>query len=281
MTGVIAVPTVDGIFPGVPEGLYHRDQGSLSSTGAKLLATKPPAVFRDTMLNGWAPKKVFDTGSLVHKLVLGEGADIVVVDAADWRTKAAQSARDEARDEGKVPVLTKDMEVAEAITDSVFEHDIAANLFSVGEPEVSIYGTDFETGVRMRGRVDWLRPDHLVDFKTTADSDPKAFERSIWKFGYAQQADWYLRIAREAGHQAQDFIFVAVSTKRPYLVSVHRLDDDYLAFGAEQNRKALRVFAECRETGVWPGYPKRINLVRLPSWAATTTPNYEDEDTAA
>ncbi|MEC4616304.1 PD-(D/E)XK nuclease-like domain-containing protein [Tsukamurella tyrosinosolvens] len=561
------------------------------------------------MLNGWAPKKEFDTGSLVHKLVLGEGADIVVVDAKDWRTKAAQEARDAAREEGKIPALTKDMQAAQAITEQVYERPIAANLFSVGEPEVSMYATDIETGVRMRGRVDWLRPDYLVDFKglaldtpiptptgwatmgslrvgdhvfgsdgrpcrvtaksevhfkdcyrmkyddgtslvcdhdhlwavttgrstttrvietseisrriremssgvrpyialpapleldavdlpidpyvlgawlgdgsardgritkpdvelfdhiaargykygeligrdetkcrsrtiyglsaqlgragllgaktipdaylrgdttqrldllrglmdtdgtynkvrssvvfgsvdkamaegvrelalslgeravihevdgvgygklvhsyrvswrpqrfnpfllsrkarnvtlarsvrstrrviqscdrtvtvptqciqvdspdrtylcgdqmvpthnTTADADPRAFERSIWKFGYAVQAWWYLTIARAAGHPAEDFLFVAASTRRPFLVTEHRLTEEYLQYGESLARRALRTFTECRDTGEWPGHPNRINVVSLPAWAGTTTHHdIETEDTAA
>lgn len=276
------IPTTDGIHPGIPEHRYHADPHSLSSTGAKLLATQPPAVFRDTMLNGWAPKKEFDTGSLVHKLVLGEGADIVVVDAKDWRTKAAQEARDAAREEGKIPALTKDMQAAQAITEQVYERPIAANLFSVGEPEVSMYATDIETGVRMRGRVDWLRPDYLVDFKTTADADPRAFERSIWKFGYAVQAWWYLTIARAAGHPAEDFLFVAASTRRPFLVTEHRLTEEYLQYGESLARRALRTFTECRDSGEWPGHPNRINVVSLPAWAGTTTHHdIETEDTAA
>src|SRR6516162_8083107 len=50
-----------------------------------------------------------DTGSICHALML-EGENLaVVIDAENYRTKAAQEARDEARLAGKWPILVHEM----------------------------------------------------------------------------------------------------------------------------------------------------------------------------
>jgi hypothetical protein len=49
----------------------------------------------------------FDVGNIAHKLMLGRGKDIVVLEFDDWRTKAAKDAREAAAAAGKLAVLGK------------------------------------------------------------------------------------------------------------------------------------------------------------------------------
>jgi hypothetical protein len=50
----------------------------------------------------------FDIGNIAHKMLLGRGKEIVVLeDFDDWRTKAAKEAREEAAAAGKLAVLGK------------------------------------------------------------------------------------------------------------------------------------------------------------------------------
>src|SRR5207248_11468429 len=82
------------VEPGVYDitnDVYHADpvpQGSLSSTGARQL-TPPncPALFKWQLDHPEPPNSVFDIGTAAHKLVLGDGPQIVEVDADDWRSK--------------------------------------------------------------------------------------------------------------------------------------------------------------------------------------------------
>ncbi|MGD3153885.1 PD-(D/E)XK nuclease-like domain-containing protein [Tsukamurella tyrosinosolvens] len=255
---------VDGLHFDIPEAEYHAHPGSLSSTGAKLLATRTPAEFRHNQLNGRAPKKVFDLGTLVHKIVLGAGATIVTVDAADWRTKAAKEERDQAYADGKTPVLERDWQRAERMADALSLSKTATDLLSVGAPEVSMLGTDPETGVRLRGRLDWLRPDAVVDFKTAADASPHAFARAAGDFGYYQQDPFYRDLLNLLGSPVDDFIFIVQSTEPPHLVSVNRLTHDDVVDGRTANRRAITTYAICTDTGNWPGYGDQINTISVP-----------------
>jgi len=111
-----------GIVHGLPDAAYHS-RPELSSTEARLLLQSPakyrwrkdnPPVIDDS------PK--FDIGKAVHAKVLGQGAEVVVIDADDWRSKAARDARQEARDAGKAPLLTREFEAVNAMAESVLAH---------------------------------------------------------------------------------------------------------------------------------------------------------------
>ena len=103
-----AILTEAGVYE-IAEDVYHADPvpgGSLSSSGArKLLPPSCPARFRHERDHPPASTPSMERGTAAHRLVLGTGAEIVQVDAADWRTKAAQDERDKARADGKVPLL--------------------------------------------------------------------------------------------------------------------------------------------------------------------------------
>lgn len=254
---------------GIPDTDYHA-QPTLSSTGArKLLAC--PARFKWERDNPPENKRVFDFGKVAHTLVLGEGSDIVVVDADNWVTKAAKEQRDAAYQARATPVLRAEYDAAVAIRDAVMNHDTARELFAEGAAELSGGYTDESTGIGLRFRPDWLttldqRP-VCIDLKTTASADPKEFARSVAKFGYHAQAEWYLDGLTANGVEDPLFLFVAVEKTAPYCVSVIELDPEALAEGARLNRRAIDLFARCVETGTWPAYGPGIHTVSLPGWA--------------
>lgn len=47
----------------------------------------------------------YDIGNIAHRLLIGRGKELAVIEADDWRTKAAKEAREQAAAEGKLGVL--------------------------------------------------------------------------------------------------------------------------------------------------------------------------------
>lgn len=244
-----------GFYDDIPEATYHADRDSLSVSGAKVLL-KAPALFK------WQQghpthSDAFDIGSAAHRLVLGVGPEIGVVDADDWRSKDAREARENVRRIGKIPLLRKDADRVQAMADKLSEHTLAMRLLSDGKPEVSAYATDEATGVMRRGRFDWLGTNVITDYKTAATVDPKALAGrygTVKKYGYDQQAAWYLDLCRDLGHDAQAFAFIFQMKEPPYLVTVAYIDEADLWDARQANRTALERFRDCTETGIWPGY---------------------------
>ncbi|WP_326768594.1 PD-(D/E)XK nuclease-like domain-containing protein [Streptomyces sp. NBC_01591] len=265
-----------GIYPNLPMEAYHGDRGSLSSSGArKLLPPSCPALFRYEQDHPQLPKKAFDVGNAAHKLVLGEGPNLVRIDASEWRTAAVKAVVADVRAAGGVPLKPAEYDQVQAMADAIRRHPVASVLFAPesGRPEVSMFWTDGPTGITRRARFDWLphpRSGRLIipDYKTCRSAEPSALARAVDEYGYHCQDDWYRAAARAAG-LAEDpaMVFVCQEKTAPYLVTVIELDAAARRIGAAKNRRAIDVFARCTETGYWPGYSDDITYLSLPVWA--------------
>ena len=272
--------TEPGIYD-MPEADYHADPvpgGSLSASGCKTIL-KAPAKFNHEQLQGNPVRKdVFDFGSAAHALVLGVGAEIVVIDAPDWRTKDAKQAKADAYAAGQVPILAKDHRIVQAMADVLHAHPIAGALLDGtkgGKAEQSMFWQ--ADGIWKRALADWLPVPIdgerfiVTDYKTAADegAEVNQFSKSVVNYGYASQAAWYLEGAMTLlGVKDPAFLFVCQEKVAPYLVSVVELSAELLLMGEQRNAQAVRLFKECRATGVWPGYPDRVQLATAPTWAS-------------
>lgn len=275
-----AVLARDGLVIGMPEEEYHVGP-ELSSTGAKLILDSP-ARFRYVMDHGRAAKKEFDVGSAAHSKVLGVGAEIVVIPADKLATNGAAStaaAKEfiaEARAAGQIPLKQEVADLVNNMAEAVLNHPMArALLEQVGSPEASVFTTDPATGVRMRGRFDFLpqpRPDRgriCLDLKSIGTSaSPSGFSVQAARMGYDVQQGHYLDILDLiTGEADASMVFVVVETAAPHLVGVHQLDRDFADMGHAKARRARELFARATETGEWPGYSDEITLAPPPMWA--------------
>ncbi|WP_017972488.1 PD-(D/E)XK nuclease-like domain-containing protein [Actinopolyspora halophila] len=264
---------------------YHADPvpgGSLSSTGARrLLPPSCPALFRHEQLHPQPHRPVFEFGHAAHKMVLGDGPDLAVVDAADWRGRDAQQQRAEIRERGAVPLLRHEHEQVLAMAEAIRAHPIAGRLFAPerGTPEQTLVWQDPVTGVWCRARPDWTPHAGsgrliVADYKTTQDASPSALPKTVYQRGYHQQAAWYLDGVHELGLATDAaFVFVFQEKSAPYLVTVTELSADALRWGDVLNAKARDTYRRCVESGRWPGYSESVELTPLPVWAERA---YED-----
>ncbi|MFD5678399.1 PD-(D/E)XK nuclease-like domain-containing protein [Streptomyces sp. NPDC127040] len=268
--------TEPGIYDMTAEE-YHQDPvpgGSLSSTGArKLLSPGCPALYRWERDHPQGAKKTFDYGHAAHKLVLGEGPDLVVVDAARWDTGAIKEEVAAIRAAGGIPLKAHELDQIKAMAAVIRQHPIAGPLFTPGSglAEESIFWRDPATGVWLRCRPDWRRPGICVDYKTTTDASPAAVAKSVDTYGYHQQDPFYTKGLTATGLGDHRFLFAFQDKNPPYLVTVIELDDEARAIGAAKNRRAVDIYAECQATGRWPdwhGDLTEIPYLSLPPWAA-------------
>lgn len=271
-------PAEPGLYDGVPEEIYHALPG-LSSTGVNRML-HAPAVYRWYADHPSAPKKTFDVGHAVHARVLGVGLPIAVIPeemlAANGATstKAAKAFIAEARAEGKTVLKPDEYAEVAAMADAVLDHPDAAALLTGAQPEVSILWDDPKTGVRCRGRLDYWhkRSDVAVDLKSTRSADPRRFARHAVDYGYPEQRVHYQTgTALLTNGALRGFIHVLVEKEPPYLVSVVELDADFDAVARRRVRYAIDLYADCQETGRWPGYGDGIHRVYSPAWYRADT----------
>lgn len=261
-----------GFYPNVPEGEYHADP-ALSSTGLRKVLTTP-AHFRAYTQEEQRDTPALLLGRAVHCAVLEPeryARDYAPAPEVDRRTKAGKATWEQFQADHPHATILKadDAATVEAMAQAVREHPTAALLLTEGEPELSAWWEDPETGVPCRARFDWLRRgDALgVDLKTAQDAGPRAFERAIQTHGYHVQAAFYSAgFQAIAGEPLRDFAFICVEKAPPFAVACYRLDDAAMDEGHRRVREGLRRYAECLERGEWPGYPTEIQSITLPRW---------------
>lgn len=267
-------PLPPGVYDQLPAEDYHADP-ALSASGMKLLLDPGcPALYRYERDHPQPPKDIFDFGNAAHRVVLGDGARLRVLDYDNWLTKAAKQARDEAREEGAIPLLPKDMERARAIADAVRRHPVAGPLFRGGRPEVSLFFKDEASGVDLRARLDWLDVDRpgraiMTDLKIIGTGvDLDHIERAIYDYGHHVSAAQYQEAARALGLAGEDAVstLVFVHKEPPHLVRVVQLPVDALKVGRAKRRAAIELFKQCTQSGKWPGY-EDVTYAGLPPWA--------------
>ncbi|MFD7109099.1 PD-(D/E)XK nuclease-like domain-containing protein [Streptomyces microflavus] len=279
MTTTLEPPvTAPVVIDGMSAEDYHADRSSISSTGLrKILAPGCPAQLRYDLDHPQPHKREFDLGHAAHLMVLGEGPELEVIDAPDWKKVATRELRDLAYAEGKVPLLTKDHDMVQAMAAAIRQHPLAGPLFTpgTGVAEQSIFWTDPATGVRCRIRPDWLKQlpglTLCVDYKTIKSADPDTVSKAIRDHAYHQQDALYTD-GIWAALQPEDvrFIFVFQSKTAPYLITVRELADQDRDIGRARNERALRTYADCQATGVWPdwtGSVTDIPTISMPTWA--------------
>lgn len=268
-----AIPPNDGWYGRIPDLVYHADRASLSSSSARtLMQPGGPAKLAAMRAEPPNPKPEYDFGHAAHKMVLGEGSQLVKVDADSWRTNDAKARRAKAWAEGKAPLLKTAIEQAQLMAGKVHTHPLAAKLLEAGSPEFSGYWHDDATGVRLRFRPDWITEPArgrmiCVDYKSAKSADPEQFKKHAADYGYHCQAAWYLDGLREV--QISDdaaFLFIVQEKVAPYLVSIVQLDLEAIEIGRQLNRRAINLYADCYEGNSWPGYENTVHTVSLPSW---------------
>jgi len=295
--------TEPGVYE-IDEATYFGSDHALSCSGAKLLL--PPSCPAKFFWQQDHPvyKDVFDYGSAAHRVALGSGPDIEIIDAGclqrladeaetpklkklygdtalkgdpeNFLTSAAKAAKENARAAGKIPVLRHVYAEVTAMADAIRRHTLANALLNpeYGHAEQSLFWHDAETGILLRSRLDVLRdkvggPLMTPDYKTADSADPDTFARSAASFGYHMQDAFYSDGAAALGYEKPRVLFVVQEKSAPYLVSVVELDYEARRAGRLRYRRAIRIYQECVAKGEWPGYvpDKDIRYISLPAWA--------------
>jgi hypothetical protein len=270
-----------GIIPGMSEAEYHS-RPELSSTEARLIL-QSPAKYRykkdhPPLID---PSKKFDIGTAIHSKVLGTGYEVAVIPSdilasnGAVSTAAAKEFVTQARSAGLVPLKADELEPITGAAEAVLANPTAkALLTQPGAAEVSVFAAVDD--VPVRARFDFL-PDQgerrrvAVDLKSTRDASERAFTRSIADYGYDVQRQWYIDTLNEvtgpmpAGFEPE-MVFIAVEKDPPYLTAVYQLPTVWTEMGRVKAQRARQMFAECTESGVWPGLPTEVTLVTPPTW---------------
>lgn len=198
----------------------------------------------------------------------------------DWdaRTPEGKVAAQSASEAGLTLLGEKSREVAGRLRRDmqqmreILSQGFMGKLLSANDAvtEASAFAVDNETGLTMRCRPDRWHPSKglMWDLKSLADITPYGFIQSCKKFGYHVQEAWYRDVWQAAtGKPVKGFMFVCQEKKAPYDFRIYQLAEADVNVGRQIYKRALATYAECLETGMWPGYDKTVETIELPMWA--------------
>ncbi|MFN4261922.1 MAG: PD-(D/E)XK nuclease-like domain-containing protein [Gemmataceae bacterium] len=277
--------TKPGVHHGMLAGAYHSDPvigGSLRASVAATLIEKSPrhALHKDSEPLP-TPSREMNIGTAAHSLILEKQDMVEVIDAADFKTKSAREARDDALAAGKVPLLAGDYPLVAEIAREFWLQLPAAmhdEFRDAAKEAVVIWD---EAGLTCRSRLDALNIDRRVifDLKTTGGSaHPEVWSRSRMWPGAAVQAAFYTRGVKAVTGVDCDYRLLVIEQDPPHGLSVIGLDTIAAAVADQMADVAIRTWRECRASGRWPAYDTGIHWASAPPW---TVKSWEEGKEAA
>lgn len=254
---------------------YHKDPcetPSLSSSIANVLLSSSP-------LHAWArhPKlgarsepdtSATTGGTLLHQLLLG-GDGIEVIEAADFRSKAAQEARDRAISAGLKPILRQKYDEISDAAEIIKAKLTARGIEFVGQSEV--VGTWMQGGVQCRCMIDHLILDEatIYDVKSITEADPRICARHVYDYGYHVQRAAYISFVEAlrpdlVGRVQFKWLFAELDY--PHDVIVATPDGAMKETGEAGWKLALQTWGDCVSSGNWPGRARREVMLETPPY---------------
>jgi hypothetical protein len=217
------------------------------------------------------PSEAKDVGSIIDKLILGGGPDVVIIQHENFKTKDAQNTREAVRKNGAIPVLARRyyelQDIAKAV--KVQLETKGFTFWEHGATKLKLEWTDPVYGVACAGEIDHYDEPTIWDLKTTRDASPKALSRSVVEYGYDIQSAAYRQAIETLHHELLGrvrMLFLFVETEPPYAVTVAEPNGMMRAMGEHKWERACKAWRDCIASGVWPGYSDEVVEVEPKPW---------------
>lgn len=162
----------------------------------------------------------------------------------------------------------------------IYGGGIIPRLIAHGRTEVSMYGRDPGTGLKVKIRPDCMLLEEqvganiILSVKTTSATSIDAFMRDAAKYRYELAEGMYLQVASEiTGRKFTGTLMLIAQTVIPYQCALIWLDAEDLACGKYKYQQAIDIVKQCKDTDNWPGFEayaedgaSGIIQARFPSW---------------
>ena len=276
--------TSSGIYT-ITEAAYHADPvktPSLTSSVAKTIIHNSPlhAWYDHPRLGGTYDNnsnRNMDLGSAIHDAILLGMSKIEVIPYDNFRTAAAREMKVSAYENDLIPLLEKDVEVVNTISEKHHKH-----FKSMACEKVNVWNERIEGNeIWCRARIDAVDYEDslIIDLKTTALSVAE------WKrmryTEYLMQVGMYRRALRNMGKHPTEyqFIFAVLENYEPYEMKWFELDELIVNIADKMAEAACRIWSKLDLTDVsdWPGYSTLPHQIECPGWLIDKYHNIIDQ----
>lgn len=264
-----------GVFETSAED-YHNAPG-LSSTSLKRVLISP-ATYQYFQKNPEPISEAIEHGRILHTLILEpEKFDSIYAVAPEELERRGTNAWKDfvSKNPGKHHIKANEFSNAKQMAEVARNHSRATLL--AGLKELSFFWKDPKTGILCKCRPDVLtQKGVIVDYKSTERAYPETeWARSMARYQYHMQSAFYMDGVVHALEQSgidlgieplKAFVFYAQEKSAPFLVKPWLLGQPSMELGRRQYQQAIDKIVECEASGVWPGYPEKIDSIDCPEW---------------
>lgn len=252
------IPLKDG-FHDLTMGDYHA-LDAIGSSSIKAMRVGPPARVEWERANPKPDTDATILGTACHARILEpawfEASYDVKPDGMRFNTKEGMAWRDDPVRAGK-RILSHDVGATVTLIASAFfskkpamEAKRAASMV-----EKSMIWTHEATGLRMKGRPDFVADGYIYDLKVTREATESGLAFGAYKAGWMHQLAHYRAGMEALGEKVKGCRIVAISPKAPHFVVCAEVKDAALDMMTLDNDAALGRMAACVARNEWPGTP--------------------------
>jgi hypothetical protein len=278
----------------IPINEYHADTSRISKSGLDEIH-KSPAHYHYRYLDpSRKPETVKEwsvTGNIVGQaflepdifaskyIQLDDSEVCIEIAGNDWQAKNKRPRSTKKYEEwmelrikeyeGKTILTPEQYTEVIAMRDALRRHRAIKALVANGHAERTFYHKDQETGADCRTRPDWLNDymGYVFDCKTAIDASPAGFGRAAGRFRYHVQDAFYTDGLIENGFTPKGFVLGVVEKEPPYNAAAYIVPPEVVALGRHEYKADLRIYAEAKAAGKWPGYDdEAVMTLQFPEW---------------
>lgn len=271
---------MDNGFYKMTQRQYNKIEAVNWSTLKRMIGQSPYA-FKKVVLDDKKPIKVtpeMQLGSAVHMMILEPhlaARYILNKIEGDGKTNAIKEARALQLSQNPDAIILdqEQKEMAAAMVQSIKKNEYFDRYLANGKAELTLVWTDLETGIKCKGRIDYVNANAICDVKTTKDQTPQDFSDSCFDDHYFGQAAFYVNAWKSLKGTDQDFVFAAISKKEPYESWFTFVNDEQLLYGQRLVSKLLRQLKQCQDSNNWPKLDGICEL-KLSDWRQKRMTNF-------
>ena len=267
-----------GIHFGIHDEVYRADPG-VAQSSLKYARTSMNHV-RCSIDGEMRPRKskATEIGTAIHLRVMQPDEFrkriVLAPDGYDGRTKEGKAWAAANVADGQDILNYEDGKRVTGMYDRLMDHPVFRAAVEQCNFEVTlIHMANTPKGeIRIKGRPDIVPHEGrcICDLKKTTlgTAHQDVWGKDIAKWGYHIQAAYYLDLFNAVtGSERTAFIHFAVEEDPPHEIGCYQIDDEAVSIGRMFYQDALLRYAECVQTGVWPGYSETPIKISLPPWA--------------
>ena len=259
---------------GISNRDYHGSVDLLSRSTAWNLLTTCPQKVRHELNYPKASTPAQILGSAFHSATLEPEKfddEFAVkpdeIDGQGPRTKHYKEAFEimQKNEPDKSWLAPSDYDLVMDMAASALDHPILRTHMSESRSIIEGTGRFEMEGAKCKVRPDLYNPlaGVVLDLKSTLDASPKGFAKSVRQWGYTFQACWYMHGLRLIGEKPRQFIFLAVEKFPPFLTAAYTITASEIDKQLGNMEKAWQLWANCENSGIWPGYTDEITTLEL------------------